>query len=59
LSYEERIYEMGLNPDRADVIIPAMKIYLSAMKWSGADEIIVPQIGLSDGIVKQLYQEES
>ncbi len=57
LTYEERIYELGLNPDRADVIIPAMKIYLSAMKWVGADEVIVPQIGLADGMIKQLYQE--
>ena len=55
LSYEERISEMGLNPDRADVIIPATKIYLSAMQWSGARKIYVPKIGLSDGIVKSMY----
>jgi len=59
LSYEDRIREMGLNPDRADVIVPALKIYLSAMKWSNADEIIVPQIGLADGIIKILFQEEN
>lgn len=55
LTYEERIAEIGLNPDRADVIIPATKIYLNAMKWSGAKHIYVPKIGLSDGIVKAMY----
>lgn len=55
MSYNERISELSLNPDRADVIIPATKIYLSAMKWSGARKIYVPKIGLSDGIIKSLY----
>lgn len=59
LSYEERISELGLNPDRADVIIPATKIYLSACKWSGARKIYVPKIGLSDGIIKTLFFETS
>ena len=55
LTYEQRIAELGLNTDRADVIIPATQIYLNAMKWSGARQIYVPKIGLSDGIVKALY----
>jgi len=55
LSYEQRISELALNPDRADVIIPALRVYLNAMKWSGARSIYVPKIGLSDGIVKALY----
>lgn len=55
MSYEERISELSLNPDRSDVIVPATKIYLSAMKWSGARRIYVPKIGLSDGIIKSLY----
>jgi exopolyphosphatase/guanosine-5'-triphosphate,3'-diphosphate pyrophosphatase len=55
LTYEQRIAELGLNTDRADVIIPALTIYLSAMKWSGANHIYVPKIGLSDGIVKAMY----
>ncbi len=55
MSYKQRILKLGLNPDRADVIIPAMKIYLSAMKWSEAKNIFVPKIGLSDGIIKSLY----
>ncbi|WP_299130386.1 exopolyphosphatase [uncultured Winogradskyella sp.] len=56
-SYEERITELNLNQDRADVIIPATRIYLSAMKWSGAKDIYVPKIGLSDGIIKSIYHE--
>lgn len=55
LTYEQRISHLGLNPDRADVIIPALRIYLNAMKWSGSRNIYVPKIGLSDGIVKALY----
>ncbi len=58
LTYEERIWKLNLNQDRADVIIPATKIYLSAMKWSNAREIFVPKIGLSDGIIKSLYNEK-
>lgn len=57
-NYHERIFELQMNPDRADVIIPATKIYLSAMKWSKAKNIYVPKIGLSDGIIKSLYNEK-
>ena len=59
MSYEDRLSELGLNPDRADVIIPATRIYLFAAKWSGAKKIHVPKIGLSDGIIKTLYYKES
>lgn len=59
LTYEQRISELGLNPDRADVIIPATRIYLSACKWSGAQKIFVPKIGLADGIIKTLFFESS
>lgn len=58
LTYEERIWELNLNQDRADVIIPATRIYLSAMKWSNSRQIYVPKIGLSDGIIKSLYNEK-
>lgn len=54
-TYEERITKLNLNQDRADVIIPATRIYLSAMKWSGAKHIFVPKIGLSDGIIKSIF----
>lgn len=58
LTYEQRIAELALNPDRADVIIYAAQIYLNAMKWSGARNIYVPKIGLSDGIVKAMYYDK-
>ena len=57
-TYEERVIELGLNLDRADVILPATRIYLSAMKWSRAKNIHVPKIGLSDGIIKSLYNDK-
>ncbi len=56
-TYEERITVLGLNPDRADVIVPALKIFISAMKHAEVGKILVPQVGLSDGIVRQLYEE--
>lgn len=55
LSYEERVMDLNLKSDRADVIIPASKIYLSSMRWARADNIFVPKIGLADGIIKSLY----
>lgn len=58
LSYEERITELNMNPDRADVIIPATKIYLSAMKWAKGSSMYVPKIGLSDGIIRKLYHDK-
>ena len=54
---EQRIRELGLRPDRADVIIPALDIYLKIMKWSSIRKIYVPQIGLVDGIVRILYDK--
>jgi len=59
MSYSERVTEIGLNPDRADVIIPALKIYLKTMKWAGAKKMYVPKIGLSDGMVKTLYYNDN
>lgn len=57
MSYNERVSELDMKLDRADVIVPATKIYLSAMKWGGARFIHVPKIGLTDGIIKALYNE--
>jgi exopolyphosphatase / guanosine-5'-triphosphate,3'-diphosphate pyrophosphatase len=54
-TYEERIERLGLKPDRADVIVPAAKIFLTVMKTADIDKIYVPQIGLSDGIIHELY----
>ena len=54
-SLEERINKLQLNPDRADVIVPAGDIYTSAMKWAGANIIHVPDVGLKDGMLQLLY----
>jgi exopolyphosphatase/guanosine-5'-triphosphate,3'-diphosphate pyrophosphatase len=54
---EERMHIYNLRKDRADVIVPALQIYTSVMRWAGADEIFVPKIGLADGLIKVLYQE--
>ena len=56
-SFEQRIQNLGLRPDRADVIIPASDIYLSVMKWAGIDKIYVPQVGLADGLIHILYEK--
>jgi len=58
LSTEERVMQMGLNLDRADVIVPALQIYRRAMKWAGATWIYVPTIGVSDGMIRELYHRE-
>jgi len=55
-SMEERINKLQLNPDRADVIIPALDIYINAMAWSKSPSIIVPDSGLKDGIMQVLYE---
>jgi exopolyphosphatase/guanosine-5'-triphosphate,3'-diphosphate pyrophosphatase len=54
---EERIKQLALRPDRADVIIPALDIYLKVMKWAGIRKMYVPQVGLADGIVRILYNQ--
>ena len=56
-TYEERMQVFGLNPDRADVIIPASKILLSVLKKAEIEKVIAPQIGLSDGMVHLLYEK--
>ena len=53
----ERISRYNLRADRADVIVPALSIYINVMRWAGADEIYVPKIGLADGLVQHLYEE--
>jgi exopolyphosphatase/guanosine-5'-triphosphate,3'-diphosphate pyrophosphatase len=54
---EERKHLYQFRDDRADVIVPALQIYISIMRWAEADEIYVPKIGLADGLVKMLYNE--
>jgi exopolyphosphatase / guanosine-5'-triphosphate,3'-diphosphate pyrophosphatase len=53
----ERITRLGLKPDRADVILPAIRIYLSVLNWAKITSIRVPQMGLADGIIRRLYEQ--
>ena len=56
-SLKDRIRILGLNQDRADVIIPASEIYLTVMKWAGIKQMYVPKVGLCDGIINLLIEE--
>jgi exopolyphosphatase / guanosine-5'-triphosphate,3'-diphosphate pyrophosphatase len=53
---DERIFKLQMNPDRADVIIPASNIYITVMEWAHANSILVPEVGLKDGIMLHLYE---
>lgn len=56
---EERMRIYKLREDRADVIVPALLIYINVMRWANAGEIYVPRIGLADGLIQHLYREVS
>lgn len=56
MSYEDRIAKLGLNPDRADVIVPACEIFRAILKRAKIKDMIVPEFGLSDGITRLLYE---
>lgn len=56
---DARIQRMGLRPDRADVIVPAARIFIRILKWTGINVIIAPKIGLADGLVLMQYKEKS
>jgi exopolyphosphatase/guanosine-5'-triphosphate,3'-diphosphate pyrophosphatase len=53
----ERISKYSLREDRADVIIPAIQIYINVMRWAGTEQIYVPKIGLADGLIRHLWDE--
>ncbi len=57
MSMNERLTNLLLNPDRADVILPAAEIYLSAMKWANLESMLVPAVGLKDGMLHALYEQ--
>lgn len=57
VSLEDRINIYKMREDRADVIVPALQIYVNVMRWAGANEIYVPKIGLADGLVQHLWEE--
>lgn len=56
-SLPDRMRLYKLREDRADVIVPALQIYVNAMRWANAPEIYVPRIGLADGLIQHLYAE--
>ena len=56
---EQRITKLGLKPDRADVIVPASRIYHSVMKWGNIEYMHVPKLGLADGILHVLYKKHN
>jgi exopolyphosphatase/guanosine-5'-triphosphate,3'-diphosphate pyrophosphatase len=56
-SYEDRMKIFDLNPDRADVIVPAGEIFIAVMKQLNAEQIFIPKVGLGDGIVREVYKE--
>ncbi|HEY6063573.1 MAG TPA: exopolyphosphatase [Chitinophagaceae bacterium] len=57
MSLTQRISIYKLREDRADVIVPALLIYINIMRWADAQEIFVPKIGLADGLIHTLYEE--
>ncbi len=57
ISVEERMHRYNIKEDRADVIVPALQIYINLMRWANINEIYVPKIGLVDGLAHALYQE--
>jgi exopolyphosphatase / guanosine-5'-triphosphate,3'-diphosphate pyrophosphatase len=57
VSVKERMRIYNLREDRADVLVPALLIYINVMRWADIDEIYVPKIGLADGLIQHLYEE--
>jgi exopolyphosphatase/guanosine-5'-triphosphate,3'-diphosphate pyrophosphatase len=57
VSLIDRITIYKLKEDRADVIVPALQIYINVMRWAGSNKIYVPRIGLADGLIHHLYDE--
>ena len=58
-SFEDRVIKLNLSTDRADVIIPATEIYLKSMNFSKSNQIIIPRIGLADGIIRMISSDEN
>ncbi|MGE0590331.1 MAG: phosphatase [Cyclobacteriaceae bacterium] len=57
LTMDQRIYELQMNPDRADVIVPASDVYVKVMQWAHAQSILVPDVGLKDGMLLYLLEK--
>ena len=58
-SYKERMIKYNLNPDRADVIIPALKIFILTMESVSSNKMFIPKVGLVDGMVKEIFYEKN
>ena len=58
-NYQERMVKFGLNPDRADVIIPALKIFITTMEFVGSNKLFVPKVGLVDGMINEIFHENT
>jgi exopolyphosphatase/guanosine-5'-triphosphate,3'-diphosphate pyrophosphatase len=57
LTVDERIRQFNLREDRADVIVPALQVFINVMRWVDAKEVFVPKIGLADGLIQHLYSD--
>jgi exopolyphosphatase/guanosine-5'-triphosphate,3'-diphosphate pyrophosphatase len=57
LSVTERMHRYNLRQERAEVIVPALQVYTSILKWAAIDSIEVPRIGLADGLIRELYYQ--
>ena len=58
-SYKERMIKYNLNPDRADVIIPALKIFILTMESVRSNKIFIPKVGLVDGMIKEIFYKKN
>ena len=58
-NYQERMVKFDLNPDRADVIIPALKIFITTMESVGSNKLFVPKVGLVDGMINEIFHENN
>ena len=58
-NYEERMVKFDLNPDRADVIIPALKIFITTMEVVKANKMFVPKVGLVDGMINEIFYKNN
>ena len=57
--YQERMVKFDLNPDRADVIIPALKIFITTMESVGSNKLFVPKVGLVDGMINEIFHKNN
>ena len=57
LNVEERMKKYNIKRDRAEVIVPALNIYNTIFKWCNIEQVLVPKIGLADGLIHHLYDQ--